>query len=82
MSALDEKLYTPKEVADLFSVSVYTVREWVKKGKMNAIRLPNGKHIRFTETEVRRLAGAFADGTAKSDAWERTGYRPDGGDGA
>jgi excisionase family DNA binding protein len=77
-----EKLYTSHEVADLFRVHVTTVREWVKGGKIAVIRTPGSNRMRFTESEVRRLAGDFADGSAKSDAWERTGYRPNGGDGA
>jgi len=79
---LGEKLYTSHEVAEMFGVHVTTVREWVKNGRVTAIRLAGTSRMRFSEAEVRRLAGDFADGTVKSDAWERTGYRPDGGDGA
>lgn len=75
-----EKLYTSHEVADFFRVHVTTVREWVKAGKISAIRTPGSNRMRFAESEVRRLAGAFADGTSRSDAWDRTGYRPHGGD--
>lgn len=38
-------LLTTQEVAKIFSVKNYTVREWCKTGKIAAVRLDNGWRI-------------------------------------
>lgn len=48
------KLFTPKEVADLFEVDPKTVTRWAKAGKIKAMRTLGG-HRRYREDEVKRL---------------------------
>jgi excisionase family DNA binding protein len=48
------KLYTVTEVAEVFQVSEYTVREWCKNGTLDAVK--PGKSWRVPESEVTRLA--------------------------
>lgn len=45
-----EKLYTTKEIADTFRVSVYTVRIWAARGLPGAMKI--GKSWRFTNETV------------------------------
>jgi len=42
------------EVAKILNVSRHTVLNWIRKGKMKAIRLPGGRY-RIPESEVRRI---------------------------
>jgi excisionase family DNA binding protein len=60
-----EGLLRTSEVAELFSVSSRTVREWARRGLLPTIRTPGGQH-RFPERPVRellqRLRGVDEDG--------------------
>ena len=49
-----EGLLRTSEVAELFSVSSRTVREWARRGLLPTIRTPGGQH-RFPERPVREL---------------------------
>jgi excisionase family DNA binding protein len=49
-----ERLLRTSEVAELFSVSSRTVREWARRGLLPTIRTPGGQH-RFPERSVREL---------------------------
>jgi len=49
-----EKLMKVSEVAKILNVSRHTVLNWIRKGKMKAIRLPGGRY-RIPESEVRRI---------------------------
>lgn len=49
-----EKLYTTDEVAELFKVTPYTVRNWIKAGRVKALK--HGKSYKITQTELTRLA--------------------------
>ena len=49
-------LYGIGEVADLFNVTIQTVRNWEKQGKIQSIRT-TGNQRRFEETEINRLMG-------------------------
>jgi excisionase family DNA binding protein len=51
---LPERLLRTSEVAELFSVSSRTVREWARRGLLPTIRTPGGQH-RFPERPVREL---------------------------
>jgi len=39
------KLYTCNEIAERYSVKVITVWDWIRKGKLEAIKLPKGYRI-------------------------------------
>jgi excisionase family DNA binding protein len=49
-----ERLLRTSEVAELFSVSSRTVREWARRGLLPTIRTPGGQH-RFPERPVQDL---------------------------
>ena len=57
MSAEQEVLLTPSEVAALFRVDPKTVTRWAKAGKLTAIKTLGG-HRRYKESEVKALLGA------------------------
>lgn len=62
MTAGDERLLTPGEVAEMFRVHAKTVTRWAAAGRITSIRTPGG-HRRFREAEVRALlAGTPRDG--------------------
>lgn len=48
-----EKLYSIREVAEMLSVHPNTVREWVEKGAIKAIRVGPTKLIRIAESVLR-----------------------------
>ena len=50
-----EQDYTVAELADLLRVHVTTVRRWIARGNLQAIRLPCGGEYRITSAEVERL---------------------------
>lgn len=45
-----EKLYTCEEIAERYGVKVITVWDWIRKGRLKAIKLP--KSYRVTESAV------------------------------
>ena len=57
MSAEQEVLLTPSEVAALFRVDPKTVTRWAKAGKLTAIKTLGGPR-RYKESEVKALLGA------------------------
>jgi excisionase family DNA binding protein len=57
MSAEQEVLLTPSEVAALFRVDPKTVTRWAKAGKLTAIKTLGG-HRRYKESEVKALLSA------------------------
>ena len=54
----EEKYYKVSEVAELFSVKAYTVREWVDKGLLGSIRLSTNNQIRIPLSEIKKLVNA------------------------
>ncbi len=57
-----EELLTVKEVALTLNVQRQTVWNWVKKGKLPAVRLPSGR-IRVRKEEIVKLLWAkFKEG--------------------
>jgi excisionase family DNA binding protein len=46
--------FTPRQVADLFKVSLSTVERWLRLGLVEGIRLPGGQY-RIPASEVERL---------------------------
>jgi len=50
------RLLTTRDVASELQVSMFTVRKWVRQGRLRAVRLTGPRaHLRFREGEVRRL---------------------------
>ena len=46
------KLYTCNEVADRYGVRTLTVWDWIRKGRLSAIKLPKG--YRISEESLRK----------------------------
>lgn len=44
------KLFSCEEVALRYGVKIITVWDWIRKGKLNAMRI--GKHYRITEDDI------------------------------
>ncbi len=51
---INEKLRSAQEVAELFEVTHWTVRVWVKKGRMKCNKI--GNRMYFTEQHIRDYA--------------------------
>lgn len=46
-----KKLLTVKETADILSLSEYTIREWLKSGKISGIKIGRGWRIKEEDIE-------------------------------
>jgi excisionase family DNA binding protein len=53
MQQVDERLYTPQEVADYLQVDIRTVYRWLKQGDMEAIRLQ--REYRISDSQLREF---------------------------
>lgn len=53
--SVDDPLMTVDEIASIFSVSKYTVREWLRDGKMKGTKIPGGEW-RVQHSEMVRFA--------------------------
>lgn len=47
------KLYTCAEVAEYFRIELWTVRDWIKKKKLPAIKI--GRDYRISEEDLREF---------------------------
>lgn len=50
-----EKLYTTKEVAEIFQVTEYTVRTWLKDGTLTGIKTKTDRW-RIKESDLKKFA--------------------------
>jgi excisionase family DNA binding protein len=50
-----KEVYTTAEVADILGRSEYTVREWARKGQVQAGKAPNGRSWLISHAELTRL---------------------------
>lgn len=55
------KLYTCEEVAERYGVKVITVWDWIRKGRLEAIKLP--KSYRITEEALAEYESALTKTT-------------------
>lgn len=53
-------LLTAKEVAKIFRVTPLTIKRWIKKGKLSALRINTRGDIRIKKTAVLWLLGIQA----------------------
>ena len=51
---MNEKLYTPQEVADLLGVKRITVWDWIRKGKLDAHKLGD-RLYRVSESQLQKF---------------------------
>ncbi len=63
LGVMDERFYTPKQVADILQVHQYTVLKWIREGKLRALKL--GRVYRTTESELRAFLGQTAHDSAQ-----------------
>ena len=57
-----ERLYTLDEVAKYFSVTKYTVRQWLRDGTLRGIKIGAGKYWRVSESALKEFAtGRYGD---------------------
>ncbi len=54
------KLYTPTELADLLSVSLWTIYRWIKEGKLECYKLGGNKlgRTRISQEQVAKFLDA------------------------
>ena len=55
-----ERMFTIRKVSKILGVSTYTVRNWAKVGKINAVKIPDNSQQSqwfISESEVCRLRG-------------------------
>ena len=57
---MEEKLYTVNEVAEILKIDPHTIRQWLKEGTINGIRL--GRYWRIRERDLKEL---YETGTAR-----------------
>lgn len=48
---MEEKAYTPDEVAQIFQISKHTVYELIKRGQLQAFKIGNKMRIEHAELE-------------------------------
>jgi excisionase family DNA binding protein len=53
MLAVDEEMYTPKEIADYLKVDKHTVYRWLREGELKAIRFR--REYRISESQLREF---------------------------
>jgi excisionase family DNA binding protein len=51
---MENKVYTPAEIASILSVTPNTVRRWITQKKLSAIKLFN-RQLRVEESELKRF---------------------------
>lgn len=71
---MDERFYTPKQVADILQVHQYTILKWIREGKIRALKL--GRVYRTTESELRAFLGQTAHDSAQ-EIMRSAAYTPD-----
>ena len=47
-----QKMYTPKDVAEMLSVSEYTIRKWIREGKIAKTMKFGHKTIRIPQSSM------------------------------
>lgn len=51
------KNYTIRQTSSMLGMSVRTIREWIRKGKMKAAKYPGSNIWRIPESEISRIGG-------------------------
>ena len=71
MSGLDKQWLTPRQVAELYGVSYQTVWNWVKSGKLPAVKDAGRVKIRAADAE--KLRQPYQPKEVKDEASETAG---------
>lgn len=56
-----ERYYSLKQTAPLLGIKIRTVREWVKKGQLKAVKMQGSRLWVVPESEILKLQGAKND---------------------
>jgi putative molybdopterin biosynthesis protein len=69
---MDEKMYTVQEIAKHFRISRQSVYDWIKDGKLRAIRI--GERVRVPESALREFVRPITPGepVEESEVWVPT----------
>lgn len=51
------KSYTVRQASSVLGMSVRTIREWIKNGKMRAAKYPGSNIWRIPTSEISRIGG-------------------------
>ena len=52
-----ERYYSIRQASNLLGIKVRTVREWIRKGKLHAIKYGESNRWFIPETEIKRITG-------------------------
>ena len=63
---MDERFYTPKEIAELLGVHLQTVRKWYQTGELDCYRVGR---VRISESQLQRFLQQWqqTDGSGAAD---------------
>lgn len=67
---MDERQYTVKEISDHFHVSRQAVYDWIKEGKLRAIKL--GERVRVPESALRDFIQEIKPGESLPESPDET----------
>lgn len=52
-----ERMYNINQASTLLGLKIRTVREWIKDGKINAIKYKNSNRWFIPESEIKKIKG-------------------------
>jgi predicted site-specific integrase-resolvase len=55
-----QKLYKPAELARIWEVTVHTIHNWIKRGKLKAVTMPRGRKL-IEQKELNRFVSESED---------------------
>lgn len=58
---MEEKYYSIRQTSNLLKIKVRTAREWLRKGKMKAVKDSSSGRWRVPESEIKRLTDVHKD---------------------
>jgi predicted site-specific integrase-resolvase len=58
---MEEKYYNIISAADLLGIKVRTAREWIRIGKIKAIKYPASNRWFISAEEIKRVRGEYSD---------------------
>ena len=58
---MDEKYYGIRQASNLLGIKVRTVREWIRNGKLKAVKYGVSNRWFIAESEIRRVQDGYKD---------------------
>ena len=56
-----EKYYSLAQTAEILGIKLRTVRDWLRKGKINAKKYEGGKKLYVSQSEIERLQNKMTE---------------------